>query len=229
MVVLIIREEERDAGHHYVAAVRKRGLQDTNRLCNELGLRAFDKRLMAQVCFELGLSESEIVDYSEDEYRQRGFFEALFRRVRPMAEVSSWMGGRTEGYGRQVRILDEARAIELIRISINATYERGNTLVIGRGGQAILEGKPGVLHVRIVAPFEQRVENLLADNMTAAQARRLIEERDQATREYLATFYHIDVDDPTLYHMVLNTAALGIDKCVTLIKVAAQETIVATG
>ena len=45
------------------------------RLCQDLNLVAFDKRLMARVANEIGLSENELIDYSEDQYKQRGFFD----------------------------------------------------------------------------------------------------------------------------------------------------------
>ncbi|MBN1400751.1 MAG: cytidylate kinase-like family protein, partial [Anaerolineae bacterium] len=159
-----------------------------------------------------------------DQYRLRGFFEALFRRARPVAEVSSWAGGRTQGYEREVRTLDEDRAIDLVRATVLAAYDRGDVLIIGRGSQAILEDKPDVLHVRVVAPFEDRIARLQAsESISAAQARRFITDSDRATQEYLHTFHHVDVDDPTLYHMVLNTGKLGIERTVYMIRQGLHE------
>ncbi|MGC9360152.1 MAG: AAA family ATPase [Anaerolineae bacterium] len=199
--------------------IGSRASELANRLCAELGLVAFDKNLMAQVASNVGLGQQEIIDYSEDEYEKRGFFEALFRRRRELGEVSMWVDSQT----RTVRQLDEQDAIGLIRSTMNAAYKRGEVLIVGRGGQAILENRPGVLHLRVVAPFEERVLQLQAsENLTAAQARRLIEERDDATREYLRMFHHIDVDDATLYHMVLNTGKLSVGQCVDLVKQAVQ-------
>jgi cytidylate kinase len=200
------------------------------RLCAELGLRAFDRRVIAEVAADLGLAESEIVDYSEDAYKLRSFLDDLFRRSRPVAEVTTWAGGRAMAVERQVRVLDEGPAVDLIRATIKAAYERGNYLIIGRGGQAVLEGKPGVFHVRLVSPFEERVYQLQTEqHLTAAQARRHIQERDQATREYLETFYDLDVDDATLYHMLLNTGRLGVERCVALIKAGIQEQTLVAG
>jgi cytidylate kinase len=200
--------------------------QVANQLCSDLDLMAFDKRLMVRVASEIGVGENEIVDYSEDTYKLRGFFDALFRRARPVAEISAWTGGRSAGYERQVRILDEDRAVDLVRAAVTAAYERGNVLIIGRGSQAVLEDKPDVLHLRVVAPFEDRIERIRArESLSPAQARRLITDSDRATEEYLGTFYHIDVDDPSLYHMVLNTGKLGIDKTVAMIKQGIEDVV----
>ncbi len=191
------------------------------RLCDDLGLVAFDKRLMVRVASEVGVSSQEIVDYSEAEYERRGFFDTLFRRNRPVAEFSMWIGSPDIGYERRARILDEQAAIDLIRGTIDAAYKRGNVLIIGRGGQAILEYRPDVLHVRVVAPYEDRLARLQdQQDLTAAQARRYLRENDLASAEYLRTFHHIDPDDSTLYHLVVNTGKLGIAGSVLMIEQA---------
>jgi cytidylate kinase len=196
--------------------------QIAERLCKELHLTPFDKGLMMRVAAETGLSETDIIDYSEDQYKLRGFFDALFRRTRPVAEVTSWAGGRDASYERQTRSLDEESAVKLERSTINAACERGDVLIIGRGGQIILEDRRNALHVRLMAPFATRVGAVQTEQgITAGQAWRLVSERDRATRQYLRTFHNADVDDPTLYHLVLNTHKLGVDACVALIKEAA--------
>jgi len=194
-----------------------------DRVAEELGLRMFDKGLMMRVAAEVGIHESEIVDYSEEEYEARNFFERLFSRQRTVAEVATRTRGTIGGEQIGTQVLDEARAIDLIRATVGAAYERGNVLIIGRGGQAILEDKPDVLHVRVVTPLEERVMRLQEqENLTAPQARRLAMERDRATAEYLRTFHHINWDDPTLYHLAVNTGKLGMDKAVELIVAAAK-------
>lgn len=199
------------------------------RLCQELGLTVFDRRLMARVAHEMGITEQEILDYSEEQFERRGLFETLFRRSRPVAEVTVWTKGREEGYELEARVLDEDAAVNLIRDSIRTAYQHGNVLIIGRGGQAILEDMPGVFHVRVVAPLEYRIAKLCAqEQITEKQARRLLATRDRATAEYLRVFHNIEVEDPTLYHVVLNTGKLNVDQCVSLVKAAAQEVIIAT-
>ena len=58
--------------------------------------------------------------------------------------------------------------------------------------------------------------------MTPPQVHRWALERDRATAEYLRTFHHIDWDAPTLYHLVVNTEGLSLDKVVELIVAAAR-------
>jgi cytidylate kinase len=100
---------------------------------------------------------------------------------------------------------------------------------VGRGGQVVLADKPGVLHVRIVAPLEERVARLQArEQLTPPQARHWIAERDSASAEYLRVFFHTDVEDPTLYHLVLNTGKFSIERCVAYIGAAAESLVAAS-
>jgi CMP/dCMP kinase len=188
-------------------------------LCAELGLNAFDKYTMLRVASEVGISPEEVIDYSEAEYERRGFLDELLRRSRTVAESSMWIGSPDIGYERRSRILDEYDAISMVRATILAAYERDQVLIIGRGGQAILEYKPDVLHVRVVAPMEERLARVEAQQeLDRSKARRYLQDSDANTAEYLRTFYHIDPDDPTLYHLVVNTGLLGIEGAASLIK-----------
>jgi cytidylate kinase len=194
--------------------------QVASRVASELGLRQFGKRAMTQVASDVGIAPSEIVDYSIDEYEARNFFERLFSRRREVAEVTTWAG---RGGARSTRVLDEAGAIDLIAATMAAAYERGTMLIMGRGGQAILEDKVDVLHVRVVAPLEYRVKRLQEEReLMAAQARRFALERDRAAAEYLRQFHYIDWDDPTVYDLVVNVGKLGVDGATTLIVSAAK-------
>lgn len=182
------------------------------RLCEELGLSVFDKHLMLQVAAEAGIPPEQIIDYSEAEFERRGFFDELFRRSRSVAEFSLWVGSPGMGYERRPWIFDERDAIGMVRATIQAAYKRGNVLIIGRGGQVILERKPGVLHLRIVAPLEDRLARLEAQqHLTPAQARRYLQEMDEGSAGYLRAFHGVSPDDPTLYHLILNTGKLGIE------------------
>lgn len=193
------------------------------RVADELGLRMFDKRMMLRVAAEAGIHEAEIVDYSDEEYRARGFFDRLLTRQRTVAEVTTRTRGSLGEEQTSTLVLDEARAIDLIRATTAAAYERGSVLIIGRGGQAILEGKADVLHVRVVAPMEDRVRRLQEQQgLSAPQARRLAMDRDRAMEEYLRTFHNFDPADTTMYDLMVNTGKLGEDKATELIVAAAR-------
>lgn len=194
------------------------GDEIANRLCLSLGYRMFDKNHLFQAAAEAGISEKEIVDYSEENYKVKSFFERLFVRARPLAQMS-YTAAVTDGITlMEPFVLDEVRAVELVRHAIEAAYQKGNMVILGRGGQVILASQPDVLKIRIEAPLEDRIQRVkVSHHLARREAQDLIEERDAASREYLKHFYNIDWSDPLLYHLVLNTGKLNLELATNLI------------
>ncbi|MGC9521046.1 MAG: AAA family ATPase [Anaerolineae bacterium] len=179
------------------------GVEIAERLCEVLGYSYFDKNMMAQVASEMGISEDEVVDLSEDTYRMRSFLERLFGRRRIRSEIS-----RSAAADRSmpVEALSEAEGINLVKDTILGAYERDNVVIVGRGGQAILREKPGVLHVRLNAPLGARALRVKErEDISLAEATDLTTSKDQAAVAYLERFFEIDWDNPMLYHLILNT------------------------
>jgi cytidylate kinase len=194
------------------------GDQIARRLCDLLGYRYFDKTMMAQVAREQGLSDTEVVDFSEDTYQGRGFIDALLRRSARLATATT-IG--TTPRGKRIRVVqdvDEEMAASFVRTAIRALRARGQIVVVGRGGQAVLRDAAGVLHLRILARLEDRVHEVMqAAGLTREAALTLIRERDRATAEYLHRFSGIDWADPALYHLTVNTSLVGREAAVELL------------
>jgi cytidylate kinase len=100
----------------------------------------------------------------------------------------------------------EDRQITVLQNTIRAAYRQGNLVVLGRGSQVLLKDNPDVLHVRVVASLERRIERVRERMHTDSEgAWQMIFQRDEGSAGYLKRFYHVDWADPALYHMVLNT------------------------
>jgi cytidylate kinase len=177
--------------------------QVAQHICDVLGYSYFDKNLMALVAGEMAVSQDNVVDFSEDTYRMRGFFERLFGRRRIHLEVPETASAPAS---LAVETLSETAGIKLVQDTILAAYERDNVVIVGRGGQAVLRDKPGVLHVRMIAPLgarSMRVKERMGT--TLAEATDLCRSKDQSALAYLSRFHQIDWDNPLLYHLVINT------------------------
>jgi cytidylate kinase len=87
--------------------------------------------------------------------------------------------------------------------------DAGNVILIGRGANIVTTHLPHVLHVRLVAPLEKRVEHACRYypefNQNADQARKFCLQEDEARRRYLKKYFGADIEDPLLYHMLINT------------------------
>lgn len=118
-------------------------------------------------------------------------------------------------------------ALQLYREKVTAVMRElaaaGNIVLVGRGGQVALAGQPGVLHVRIVAPYEQRIRMVEARcNVPAAVATARIEASDRARSAYLRRSYGVSGDDPKLYDLILNMAQLDVATAIDLVCLAAE-------
>ncbi len=183
-----------------------------------LGYTYFDKILMVDAAKSIGVSEEEIADFSEDTYKVKGFVDKILQRKKPV--VSHALKDNA-----QIRkALDEEECLSVIHVVISSLASRGKTVIVGRGGQAILKHKLGVLHVRIVAPVDVRVKRIMkSEGLSQKDALRLIEDNDKAQAEYLQRFHNINWEDPTIYDMVLNTGKMNFDIATKVIVKAASQ------
>ena len=178
------------------------GKEIAMRVCEILGYSYFDKNLMARVASEVGLSENDIVDFSEDNYKMRSLFERLFGRRRRSEAV----GTLSRVPALRVDLLDDAQSVNLVKDTIIAAHKHDNIVIVGRGGQAILQHEPGVLHVRITAPLGARTMRVKErEYLDLDDATELVKNKDQNAAAYLQRFFDIDWDNPLLYHLCINT------------------------
>ena len=189
------------------------------RLCEILGYQAFDKRTLAQAAAQSGFLEQEVIDYSEENYKVRSFLERLFNRSAPIATMRTWEEDTAGVLMAEDMRLSEEAALRLVQKAMHTAHHAGKFVIMGRGGQVVLKDLTDVLHVRIEAPLEERIQRVkeqrrkdrLSYDATIdfrREAQDWIMRRDEASADYLKRFYNVDWADPMLYHVVLNTGKL---------------------
>lgn len=106
---------------------------------------------------------------------------------------------------------------------IEGAVSAGQVVIVGRGAQAHLADRRDVLHVRIVAPLEQRIDYVMRrEGLQQAEAQGRILKKDQERKRYLETFYHLNPSNPLLYDLVLNTGVLDLDAAVDVISLVLE-------
>jgi cytidylate kinase len=94
----------------------------------------------------------------------------------------------------------------------------GHVILIGRGGNIITRKLPHVFHVRLVGSLEKRVEHVREFNhLDKEAALEFIRREDRGRVRYLKKHFHADIDDPLLYHLVINTDLVPYAKAARLI------------
>jgi len=84
--------------------------------------------------------------------------------------------------------------------------EFGNVIIVGRGSNIITSNLKNAFHVRLVAPIHDRIENCRQlYGMSKKEAEDFIKHEDKERKEYLKNYFHRDIENPLLYHIVINT------------------------
>lgn len=102
--------------------------------------------------------------------------------------------------------------------SILKLAELGHVILVGRGSTVITASLPHVVHVRLVAPFEARLQHCQEYyQLTASAAREFCQREDQGRRRYLKKYFNADVHDALLYDLVINTGVVDMETAAELI------------
>ena len=119
--------------------------------------------------------------------------------------------------------LEDEKYIEAIREVLLELADRGNVVIVGRGGYIILKDRPDVLRVGVVSNLEDRIANLMErERLGHEQAKGVVEARDKARAYYFKRFFGIDHPDrPDLYHLVINGSDVNFEYATDLVVQAA--------
>jgi cytidylate kinase len=198
------------------------------RLAQRLGWRLVDHEVIAQVARELAIPETEVEVHDEN---IEGRISRILRRMRLSASggfatpvAGAQLGAPFLAASTPPPATGELAYQDTMRHVVQVAASTGHVVIVGRGGQVILAGQRDVLHVRLVAPLEQRIAYVMRrEGLNEAAARTRIREKDRARARYMQTLYHCNHEDPHLYDLVLNTGLLDLDNAVGLIYVALEQ------
>jgi len=107
---------------------------------------------------------------------------------------------------------------QAVRQIMGQLADEGCVVIVGRAGQVVLAGRPDVLHVRIIAPADQRAQRLAqSQGVALAAAQAQVRASDRSRRAYLRRHYRVAWDDAQLYDLVINTAKLPLEAAADLV------------
>lgn len=158
-------------------------------LAEKLGYKFIDRKYIEKRIVDLGFPEEKLKKYDE---RKPGFFASL------------------------VKERDEY--LDYLQTAILETAKEGNSIFIGRGSFVVLENLPNLISVRFVAKNDIREERLMKEfNWNKKQAQNRINESDENRKGFHKNFFNIEPDDPSNYHVTLNTGLLTIEEAASSI------------
>lgn len=165
------------------------GIPIVHQVAEELGYTLVDGDAIRNVASDYGLSDETLQQIDE---KPPAFVEQLDRQIE----------------------LDMNR----IQLIVLEKALKGNVIIYGRGGQDLLPGINNVFRVRVIAPFEERVERWAEREWIDPDlARSLVRKSDQQRAGFIKYYFDRDWEDPINYDLIVNTARLSNDMAVKLI------------
>ena len=125
--------------------------------------------------------------------------------------------------------------ITVLQTTLLELAELDNAVFMRGGGQWLLRGVPHVVRVRLIAPFEHRVKQWIkrvavmtgeTPNQRAAADFVRRDDTDKGGR--MRYLYEVDINDPMLYELIVNTEWLGYEATAEMIESLARRPEIAT-
>jgi cytidylate kinase len=179
-------------------------------LSHRLGWRLIDDPLIAEIARSIQASPEAVRSHEET-------VDTWFQRV-----VSAlWRGGFEGAVSRtESEPLDSDGIARLWNGVIREAAAIGHCVVVGRGGQCLLQGRPDAFHVKIYAPMSLRVKNLERRETRGTDLVAAARDRDRRRAEYIRHYFDQDWMNPHLYHLML-CASVGMERAAHTILCAA--------
>jgi cytidylate kinase len=132
-----------------------------------------------------------------------------------------WVEEQLERLQQEQSIHRHASQIDMARI-ILALGATGEVILIGRGAAHMLP-RHSTLHVRVVAPHEDRIAYMAQWlRLTVDEASEQVRLRDARRAEFLQSHFRRDVNDVYQYDLLLNSTLLGEELSSELLAQAAR-------
>jgi cytidylate kinase len=115
--------------------------------------------------------------------------------------------------------LNEEIYVELLHEVITKLAERDNIVLLGRASQYILQDHPNAYHILLIAKKEDRIKFMEKHyNMDAQKAKDVVEGETKRRANLYKKFGKTDYDDPSLYHITINTSKVSLETAVKQIE-----------
>ena len=175
-------------------------------LAQRLGYRHVDQEILSDAVHRYGLAEEKLSHLDESK-------PTLFERF----------DAETRHY------------ITVLQTTLLEFAENDNVILQGRGGQWLLRGIPHVLRIRVISPLEQRVKHWIrrtaettGETPNQRHAADFVRRDDAEKAGRMRYLYEVDIADPNLYDIVINTEKLKCDAVVEMVERAVRRPEMAT-
>ena len=177
------------------------GHQVANLIGQKLGWQVFDRQIVDAIA-ERTKMRQQLVEYLDE--KTRGGLEEFLRNV----------------LTKEIGSTDYLRHLRRVLLTLG---QQGDVVIVGRGAEYVLPAQFG-LRVRMVAPFEVRVDRIASANGLATEAAdALVTKVDQERKDFIRSQFQNDMRDSMNYDLVINTSALTVEGTAEIVMAALRQ------
>jgi cytidylate kinase len=166
------------------------GLAIARKVSEGLGWELFDDQKLKELVQQKGISAKEISHLDE---KSPGFWD-LFFKSRPQIYLN------------------------MLESVVYEVAQRGEGVIIGHGSQMLLREFDCAFHVRILTLEGRRADRVAAEQGISREAAlKLVRQRDKEQAGFFRFAFQLDMDDPDLYDLIINTHKLQTETAADLV------------
>jgi hypothetical protein len=172
-----------------------RGEEVASKLAELTGFQLLDREILDAIINDIGV-QNRMVELLDEDTR---------------SELESWFYGMITG-----RIVDKSDYLKSLTKVIGSILKYGQAIIVGRGAN-VIAGKDRGFHLRVTASMANRARTISERlGISIDQAREQIEESDKRKGAYFKKSFGVDINDLTLYDLVISADNLSVDDVVEL-------------
>ncbi|MEJ2429666.1 MAG: cytidylate kinase-like family protein [Deltaproteobacteria bacterium] len=176
-------------------------------LAKKLGWEYIGKELVARLAKELRISKGDVETFLSDAHSR------LLRFVdRYTCTIVQKVVDREHG------CLDDKNYFEAVKKLMEDVYQAGNAIILGWGAQCFLQGKPGVLNVRLRKDEEEKIKTIMSRyKLGRRAAEHHIAREEGDSKSWIKHYFKEDWNDARLYDLIVDMGKTSVEKAVEMI------------
>lgn len=178
------------------------GGYDTARaLANVLGVKVYDKELLAETARRSGLSP-DCFEKSDEQQSRRGFHS--FFGIRGSSHLNESLISHD--------IMSDDSLFRFQSDTIRQIAEEESCIIIGRCADYVLRDNPGLVSVFISADLPSRIRRIMEGRgLSEPEAKKFVEQNERARADYYNYFTFKKWGDSSSYDLCIDSSKLGDD------------------
>ena len=205
-------------------------------VARELGVDFVDQQLMVHAAQRCGVTVGSMAERDERRASFKERMSGLFRTFmeRSAASGADPLSGATglevvlsqsyaEMAGEEEPEVSDKVYLDTMTAIITELAASSSVVLLGRGSQMILKDSPIALHALCIAPQKLRAYRLAErDGMGLDEATKRTHDSDRGRSAYYRKFWKVDVEDPKLYDLTIDTSRLSFEAAAEVVAAAAR-------